>query len=150
MGVSLSQPWSSRRRCFRQYERLQCWHSTPMTRGVFINVLHAGSEHCCSWVKRFGLVEGVEVFEAGESARALSALARAHAPALVHECAVSERWSRQNLLLKRLAYLSWAVGTRYTHPLQLSHLNGRRSSCLQNGIWHWAPIASTSPTDMAV
>lgn len=34
------------------------------------------------------------------------------------------------------------------YPLQLSHLNGRRSSCRQKGIWQWAPIASTSPVDI--
>lgn len=34
------------------------------------------------------------------------------------------------------------------YPLQLSHLNGRRSSWRQKGIWQCAPIASTSPVDI--
>ena len=37
---------------------------------------------------------------------------------------------------------------RHAYPLQLSHLKGRRSSCLQKGIWQCAPIASTSPVDI--
>ena len=37
-----------------------------------------------------------------------------------------------------------------SHPLQLSHLNGKKSSCRQKGIWQCAPIASTSPTDILV
>lgn len=36
------------------------------------------------------------------------------------------------------------------YPLQLSHLNGKRSSWRQKGIWQCAPIASTSPVDIAL
>jgi hypothetical protein len=36
------------------------------------------------------------------------------------------------------------------YPLQLSHLKGKRSSWRQKGIWQWAPIASTSPVDIAL
>jgi hypothetical protein len=57
-----------------------------------MSVLHDGSEHCDSWVRTDGLGEGVEL------ARCWAARALAQAPALGHECAVSERWSRQYLL----------------------------------------------------
>ena len=36
------------------------------------------------------------------------------------------------------------------YPLQLSHLKGKRSSWRQKDIWQWAPIASTSPVDIAL
>lgn len=36
------------------------------------------------------------------------------------------------------------------YPLQLSHLKGKRSSWRQKGIWQCAPIASTSPVDIAL
>ena len=64
-----------------------------------MRVLHEGSEHCCSCVSKVGL-EGPWYVEADEP-RACCARARAHAPAFVHECAVSDRWSRQYLLGKR-------------------------------------------------
>lgn len=61
-----------------------------------MRVLQAGSEHCCSWVRRFGF-GGVGV-EVPDVPRAFSALALAHAPALEQECTVSDRWSRQKML----------------------------------------------------
>ena len=36
------------------------------------------------------------------------------------------------------------VCERLTYPLQLSHLNGKKSSWRQKGIWQCAPMASTS------
>lgn len=44
--------------------------------------------------------------------------------------------------------LSCEIERDVPYPLQLSHLKGRRSSWRQNGIWQWAPIASTSPVDI--
>ena len=54
---------------------------------------------------------------------ALAAARRlAQSPALGHLCAVSDRWSRQNV------------------PKQDSQRNGRKSSWLQYGSWQWEPM----------
>jgi len=59
-----------------------------------MNVLQTGEEHCWE-VRRVGLVAvGREVLEAEAEAEA-SRRVRAHAPGLLHWCAVSVRWSRQ-------------------------------------------------------
>ena len=42
------------------------------------------------------------------------------------------------------------VARSLTHPLQLSHRKGKKSSCRQNDIWQCAPIASTSPNDISL
>jgi len=82
--------------------------------------------------------------------RFAAAFRRAHAPASGHWCAVSERWSKQYFLdhvLVVAALIAVGIGD-VPHPLQLSHLNGRKSSWWQKAIWQCAPIASTSPTDI--
>lgn len=140
------QPCSSRNRCLRQYRLLQSWQWTPVTRGVSIKVLQLGSEHCCSCVRTVGLGEGFEA----ELRFCCSRFRRAHSPACVHECAVSVRWSRQNLLgdCQCTSFARWKTDDAY--PLQLSHRNGKKSSWRQNGIWQCAPMRSTSPVDILV
>jgi hypothetical protein len=146
-GTRLLQLCSYVKRCLRQYDRLHLSQCTPVTRGVLISVLQAGSAHCCSWVKMFGFAErGTLLLGPWLAAARL----RAHSPALGHSCVVSDRWSRQNLLGVVLVRLRLGdSGVRNVpYPLQLSHLKGSRSSWRQKGIWQCAPIASTSPADI--
>ena len=118
-------------------------------REVWIRALQLGSAHCCSWVRMLGRA-GVreEVVCCCDSVRL-----RAQAPAWGQEWEVSVRWSRQNLLFLECLFSGVFMGGvlkvwALTHPLQLSHRKGRKSSWWQKGIWQWAPMASTSPTDI--
>lgn len=81
MGMSVEQLWSSRRRCLRQYCRLQVGHPTPTELSVLIYVLQLGWEHCEA-VKSVGLPE-IALLVVDESAAAFR-LAAAHSPARGH------------------------------------------------------------------
>lgn len=90
---------------------------------VWIKVLHVVLLHCVA-LRTVGLpIEGALDVARPTSLRRRF---RAHSPACVHLCAVSDRWSKQKVW--------W----------QESHRKGRKSSTLQYSNSQCAPIASTS------
>ena len=73
----------------------------PGTREVLIRVLHDGSEHCCSWVRMFGLGRRGVVVELFSCARF-----RAQSPACEQLWDDSVLWSRQYFLLYHVSIFS--------------------------------------------